>query len=71
VVALHRLDGLVGAAATAGASPALLVALGALQQVQREEAIGRREAFARAWPGLPKRLRRLCRGLRSAEREGA
>ena len=64
VVALHRLDGLVGAAAGSGARPALLVALGALQQVQREEAIGRRDAFARAWPRLPKRLRRLRRGLR-------
>jgi CHAD domain-containing protein len=64
VVALHRLDGLVAAAAGAGARPALLVALGALQQVQREEAIGRRDAFAKAWPRLPKRLRRLRRGLR-------
>jgi len=64
VVALHRLDELVGAAARSGARPALLVALGALQQVQREEAIGRREAFAKAWPRLPKRLRRLRRGLR-------
>ena len=69
VVALHRLDELVGAAATAGAKPALLVALGALQQVQREEANGRREAFARAWPRLPKRLRRLRRGLRPPDSE--
>ncbi len=74
VVALHRLDGLVGAAARSGARPALLVALGALQQVQREEAIGRRDAFAKAWPRLPKRLRRLRRGLRrrpgGKERDG-
>ena len=43
--------------------PAWLLALGALLQVEREEAARERAAFVAAWTKLPKRLRRLRRSV--------
>lgn len=51
------------AAAVAPRDAGRLVELGALMQVQREEAAAERAAFAAAWPALPKRLSRLRRSL--------
>jgi CHAD domain-containing protein len=63
VVARATLEQLAGEVASGADEPGWLLTLGALLQVEREEAARERAAFVAAWAKLPKRLRRLRRSV--------
>ncbi|MBP1619514.1 MAG: domain containing protein [Acidobacteria bacterium] len=63
VVARVALERLVAEVGVGSGDPAWLLTLGALLQVEREEASRERAAFVEAWARLPKRLRRLRRSV--------
>lgn len=63
VVARTTLEQLAGEVASGADEPGWLLTLGALLQVEREEAARERAAFVAAWAKLPKRLRRLRRSV--------
>jgi CHAD domain-containing protein len=63
VVARTTLEQLAGEVAPGADDPGWLLTLGALLQVEREEAARERAAFVEAWAKLPKRLRRLRRSV--------
>jgi CHAD domain-containing protein len=63
VVARASLERLASEVADGSNDPGWLLTLGALLQVEREEAARERAAFVAAWTKLPKRLRRLRRSV--------
>jgi CHAD domain-containing protein len=70
VVAQRALERLVAEVGPGDRDPAWLLTLGALLQVEREEAARERAAFVEAWAKLPKRLRRLRRSVSASGPSG-